>query len=36
VLNWRGRSWGVGHVKRAAVAAQFGFNPNPNGKNATS
>lgn len=36
VLNWRGRSWGVGHVKRAAVAARFGFNPNPNGKNATS
>ncbi|MDH3413124.1 MAG: DUF2946 family protein [Gammaproteobacteria bacterium] len=36
VLNWRGRSWGVGHVKRAAVASHFGFNPNPNGENGTS
>lgn len=29
VLNWRGRSFEVRQVKRAAVASRFGFNPDP-------
>lgn len=29
VLNWRGRTLEVGHLKRAAVASQFGFSPDP-------